>query len=87
LGAVSDRFLDDTLQRFLWSANCGFPYHVHHILEACPTVEVFSYKMPTYKMGNRRLHMAAWKHRVSIYGWKAQGNGGFTRCHPELPLT
>ncbi|MGH2849868.1 MAG: iron chaperone [Solirubrobacteraceae bacterium] len=55
------------------------------ILEACPGVEVaLSYKMPTYRAGTRRLHMAAWKHGVSIYGWKAQGDGGFTGRHPEL---
>jgi uncharacterized protein YdhG (YjbR/CyaY superfamily) len=55
------------------------------IREACPTVEVvFSYKMPTYKVGTRRLHVAAWKHGVSIYGWKAHGDGGLTRRHPEL---
>jgi hypothetical protein len=55
------------------------------ILEACPRVEVgFSYKMPTYRMGKRRLHVADWKHGVSIYGWKAHGDGGFTRRHPEL---
>ncbi len=55
------------------------------ILEACPTVEVvFSYKMPTYKVGKRRLHVAAWKRGVSIYGWKSHGDGGLTRRHPEL---
>ncbi len=55
------------------------------ILEACPSVEVgMSYNMPTYRVGKRRLHVAAWKHGVSIYGWKANGDGGFTRRHPEL---
>ncbi|MGH9129166.1 MAG: DUF1801 domain-containing protein [Acidimicrobiales bacterium] len=54
------------------------------ILEACPEVEVvLSYKMPTYQMGDRRLHLAAWNHGVSIYGWKPQGDGGFTLRHPE----
>lgn len=55
------------------------------ILEACPDAEVvLAYKMPTYKVGKRRLHMATWKHGVSIYGWKAHGDGGFTRRHPDL---
>jgi uncharacterized protein YdhG (YjbR/CyaY superfamily) len=55
------------------------------ILEACPEAElVFAYKMPTYRVGRRRLHVAAWSHGVSIYGWKAQGDGGMTERHPEL---
>ena len=55
------------------------------IREACPAVEVvFSYKMPTYQVGRRRFHVGTWKHGVSIYGWKAHGDGGFTRRHPEL---
>ncbi len=55
------------------------------ILEACPTAEVvLSYKMPTYRVGPRRLHLAVWRHGVSVYGWKAQGDGGLTRRHPEL---
>jgi uncharacterized protein YdhG (YjbR/CyaY superfamily) len=55
------------------------------ILEACPEATlVMSYKMPTYKLGSRRLHLGVWKHGVSIYGWKRQGDGGFTAAHPEL---
>lgn len=55
------------------------------ILEACPTADVgWSYKMPTYRVGRRRLHVAAWSHGVSIYGWKARGDGGLTERHPEL---
>ena len=55
------------------------------ILEANPdaTVEL-SYKMPTYRVGNRRLHLGVWKHGVSIYGWKRQGDGGSTSRHPEF---
>jgi hypothetical protein len=40
--------------------------------------------MPTYETGKRRLHLAVWKHGVSICGWKAHGDGGLTRRHPEL---
>jgi hypothetical protein len=43
--------------------------------------------MPTYKVGKRRLHLATWKHGVSIYGWKAHGDGGLTRRHPELQIS
>jgi uncharacterized protein YdhG (YjbR/CyaY superfamily) len=54
------------------------------IAEACPSAEIaISYKMPTFKAGNRRLYVAAWKHGVSIYGWKAR-DGGFTSRHPQL---
>jgi len=55
------------------------------VLEACPEAQLsLSYDMPTYKVGKRRLHVAAWQHGVSIYGWKAHGDGGFTERHPEL---
>jgi uncharacterized protein YdhG (YjbR/CyaY superfamily) len=55
------------------------------ILDVCPDASVvMSYKMPTYKVGSRRLHLATWKHGVSLYGWKRQGDGGFTARHPEL---
>ena len=55
------------------------------VLDACPTAEVgLSYKMPTYRVGKRRLHVGAWAHGISIYGWKAHGDGGFTRRHPDL---
>jgi hypothetical protein len=55
------------------------------IVEACPDAEVvLSYKMPSYRIGRRRLNVAEWSHGVSIYGWKATGDGGLTRRHPEL---
>lgn len=55
------------------------------IVQACPDAEVvLSYKMPTYRVGKRRLNVAEWSHGVSIYGWKATGDGGLTRRHPEL---
>jgi uncharacterized protein YdhG (YjbR/CyaY superfamily) len=54
------------------------------ILDACPDAAVvLSYKMPTYRLGIRRLHVGVWKHGVSLYGWKAHGDGGFTDRHPE----
>jgi uncharacterized protein YdhG (YjbR/CyaY superfamily) len=55
------------------------------ILGACPDASVvLSYKMPTYTLGKRRLHVAVWEHGLSIYGWKQQGDGGLTARHPEL---
>jgi uncharacterized protein YdhG (YjbR/CyaY superfamily) len=45
---------------------------------------VLSYQMPTYKVGSRRLHVGAWKHGVSIYGWHQGRDAGFADRHPAL---
>lgn len=45
---------------------------------------VFAYKMPTYRIGKRRLHLAVWHHGISIYGWRRNNDGGFSVRHPEL---
>ena len=45
---------------------------------------VISYRIPTYKVGRRRLYVGAWKHGISIYGWPQDRDGGFTERHPEL---
>lgn len=55
------------------------------VLEECPDADlVMSYKMPTYKVGGRRLFLGAWKHGLSIYGWGEGRDGGFAARHPEL---
>ena len=55
------------------------------ILAAYPDVTVvLSYRMPTYKVGGRRLYVGAWKHGVSIYGWQQRGEASFTARHPGL---
>lgn len=55
------------------------------ILHAHPGVAVvLSYKMPTYKAGSRRLFLAAWKHGISIYGWRKDEDGGFVARHSSL---
>lgn len=55
------------------------------ILAAYPDAAVvLSYKMPTYKVGSCRLHVGAWKHGVSIYGWQPGRDAGFIARHPEL---
>ena len=55
------------------------------ILASHPDAEVvLSYKMPTYVVGARRLHVAAWAHGVSLYGWDAARDGGFVARHPDL---
>ena len=45
---------------------------------------VLSYKMPTYQVGNRRLHVGAWKHGLSIYGWQHGRADAFASRHPAL---
>ena len=45
---------------------------------------VLSYKMPTYVVERRRLHVGAWKHGLSFYGWGDCQDGGFPARHPEL---
>ena len=45
---------------------------------------VLSYKIPTYRVGARRLFLGAWRHGVSIYGWGEGRDAGFSARHPEL---
>ena len=55
------------------------------ILAAHPDAAVvLSYQIPTYKVGNRRLYVGAWKHGVSIYGWQQGREADFTARHPAL---
>jgi hypothetical protein len=59
---------------------------LHHlILRARPDVSVvLSYRIPAYKAGGRRLYLGAWKHGVSIYGWRQDHDGGFVARHSAL---
>jgi uncharacterized protein YdhG (YjbR/CyaY superfamily) len=55
------------------------------ILSAYPDADlVLSYRMPTYKVGRRRLYLGAWKHGVSIYGWQQGRETDFAARHPAL---
>ena len=55
------------------------------VLEVAPDAGVvLSYRMPTYVVGERRLHVGAWAHGVSLYGWDAGRDAGFSARHPEL---
>jgi hypothetical protein len=55
------------------------------VLHEHPDAEVaLSYGMPGYRVGRRRLNLGAWKHGVSVYGWRGDNDGGFTERHPEL---
>ncbi|HEY4020657.1 MAG TPA: DUF1801 domain-containing protein [Pseudonocardiaceae bacterium] len=52
------------------------------VLEARPDAEVvLSYGMPTFRVGRRRLHLAAWQHGVSLYGWRDEE---FLDRHPGM---
>lgn len=55
------------------------------IVEAFPEASVaLSYGLPTYRVGNRKLHVGAWQHGVSLYGWDKDRAAGFTSRHPGL---
>ncbi|MFJ7947844.1 iron chaperone [Streptomyces sp. NPDC096354] len=55
------------------------------ILEAHPEAAVvIAYRMPTYKVGGRRLHVGAWNHGLSLYGWQQGRDAGFATRHPGL---
>jgi uncharacterized protein YdhG (YjbR/CyaY superfamily) len=55
------------------------------IREEAPNATVtLSYAMPTYTLDRRRIHVGAWKHGISLYGWNKADDGGFVQRHPEL---
>jgi uncharacterized protein YdhG (YjbR/CyaY superfamily) len=55
------------------------------ILEEHPDASVvLSYKIPTYKLGSRRLFVGAWKHGLSLYGWPQERGADFLSRHPRL---
>lgn len=55
------------------------------VLRTHPDVTIgFAYRMPTYRVGKRRLNLAVWKHGVSVYGWRRDNDGGFLQRHPDL---
>ena len=55
------------------------------VLGLHPEAEVaLSYGMPAYRVGGRRLNIGVWRHGVSVYGWRADRDGGFVARHPAL---
>ena len=56
------------------------------VLAEHPDAEVaIAYGMPAYRVGDgRRLNLGVWAHGVSVYGWRADRDGGFAARHPEL---
>jgi uncharacterized protein YdhG (YjbR/CyaY superfamily) len=57
---------------------------IHRLVSAeHPTAAVvLSYRMPTYKVGTRKLHVGVWKHGVSLYGWGQGKESAFVARHP-----
>jgi hypothetical protein len=54
------------------------------ILEVHPDATVaLSYQIPAYRVGRRRLFVGAWKHGLSVYGWQADQDAGFSARHPD----
>jgi len=55
------------------------------VLRVAPLAEIsLSYRMPAYRVGERRIFLATWRHGVSIYGWRKDDDGGFVERHPAL---
>jgi hypothetical protein len=55
------------------------------VLATHPEAEVtLSYHMPGYRVGSRRLNLGAWRHGVSVYGYRKDNDGGFVARHPKL---
>ncbi len=38
----------------------------------------------TSRVGPRRRYVGAWKHGLSVYGWKERDDAGFASRHPAL---
>jgi len=55
------------------------------ILGAFPDVELgVAYQMPVYRRAGRSLNVGAWKHGVSIYGWRSEPTPSILDRYPQL---
>jgi uncharacterized protein YdhG (YjbR/CyaY superfamily) len=87
-GPVDTSDMDDGVRRYV---DAIAPEHrplfdrLHHlVLRTHPeAILVLSYRMPTYKVGQRKLHVGVWKHGLSIYGWRQGKEAAFVSRHPE----
>ncbi len=80
---------DETVRRYIDGIDPGtrplFDRLHRLILAAQPGAAlVLSYGMPTYQVGRRRLHVGAWRHGLSLYGWPQERAAEFTSRHPDL---
>src|ERR1700685_2829355 len=84
-----DGRVDEAAQRYIDAIAPGnrplFDRLHRLILTAYPEANVvISYRIPTYKVGGRSLHVGAWKHGLSVYGSARGQDGGFTARYPDL---
>lgn len=80
---------DDAVQAYLAAADpTRRPLYdrVHRLaVQAHPALAVvLSYRMPTFVVGEQRLHLGIWKHGLSLYGWRADEPSGFLARHRDL---
>ena len=55
------------------------------IMDVQPDAHVIiSYRMPTYVVGTRRLHVGVWEHGLSFYGWEHGRESALVADHPHL---
>jgi uncharacterized protein YdhG (YjbR/CyaY superfamily) len=54
------------------------------MLEYPEAVVALSYRMPSYRVGRRRLYVGVWKHGVSLYGWGQDRGAAFLARHQDL---
>ncbi|MEU9169837.1 DUF1801 domain-containing protein [Streptomyces sp. NPDC048420] len=55
------------------------------ILGAFPEADLaLAYGMPTYRVGDRRLHVGVWRHGISLYGWDKDAGADLLSRHPGL---
>ncbi len=81
--------MDDAVQAYLDgrtpSGRALFDrFHALVLAEHPAATTVFSYRMPTYVVGEHRLHVGVWRHGLSLYGWSAERSGGFCDRYPQL---
>ena len=80
--------MDEAVRRYIdgIAAHRSLFDRLHRLILAVhPDAEVvLSYKIPTYKVGDRRLYVGAWKHGLSIYGWQPGRDDAFSSRHPDL---
>jgi uncharacterized protein YdhG (YjbR/CyaY superfamily) len=81
--------MDEAVRRYIEGIDPAFrPLfdQIHGLVMAAhpEATVVLSYQIPTYRAGKRRLYVGAWRHGISLYGWRQGGDGGFAERHPEL---
>lgn len=59
---------------------------VHRLVgEEVPSATVtVAYEMPTYVAGDHQLHVGAWSHGLSLYGWREEDATSVLARHPRL---